>query len=373
MSTRQPSLRDEIVDAVRHGRASSRTELSELLGIAPSTVTTHVQALLDAGVLDQTGAAASSGGRPRTILRFGDTDGRVLAADLGGGHARVAQLDLSGRILQSSTIDLADRGDPTGTLGDIAAAMRALGTEGMRGVAMALPGPVDTEAGAMQQPARLPEWDRFPVADWLADTFGAPSAVDNDANCAALGEHRERLGTSGHSITIKAGTAIGTGIVIGGRLHRGATGAAGDITHTRVVETNGLACICGNHGCLETVASGAALARELRAAGRDAETPGDIIRLIRSGDSLATSLVRSAGSRLGDVLAGSVNLINPDAVLLTGALSTIEPFLAAVRARIYEGCHPLATQRLSIEAASLGPDAGVRGAAQLLLEQLQRA
>lgn len=373
MANRHAGLRDEIVAAVRHGQATSRTELSALLSVAPSTVTTHVQALLDTGVLHQVGAAASSGGRPRTILRFGDTDGRVLAADLGGGHARIAELDLSGRILQSSTLELGSPHDPTTTLDAIARAMRALGTAGLRGVALALPGPVDVEAGAMQQPARLPEWDRFPVADWMTTAFDAPAAVDNDANCAALGEHRARLGTAGHSITIKAGTAIGTGIVIDGQLHRGATAAAGDITHTRVVDVDGIACICGNHGCLETVASGAALARELRAAGRAVETPGDIIALVRSADSLATSLVRTAGSRLGDVLAGSVNLINPDAVLLTGALSTIEPFLAAVRARIYEGCHPLATQRLTIEAASLGADAGVRGAAQLLLERLQRA
>ena len=113
-----------------------------------------------------------------------------------------------------------------------------------------------------------------------ATTYGVPAAVDNDANLAALGEHRLRFGPDEHSITVKAGTAIGAGIIVGGRVHRGATGAAGDITHTRIDSSGDIPCSCGNTGCLETVASGASLVRQMHERGRtDVMTTDEVLAL----------------------------------------------------------------------------------------------
>jgi predicted NBD/HSP70 family sugar kinase len=240
----------------------------------------------------------------------------------------------------------------------------------LRGIGISLPGPVDPVVGAVDRPSRMPGWPGFRVGEHLAARFGVPVAVDNDANLAALGEHRLRLGDAHHSITVKAGTSIGSGIIVDGRLHRGATSAAGDITHTRIDIDAGVACACGNVDCLETVASGAGMVRLLRAAGYEVDTTAEVLKLALDADPTASHLVRQAGTHLGQVLSGVVNFFNPHALFLTGSLSSSEPFIAAVRSRVYASCHPLVTQTLTIEAAKTGADAILYGAARLVLDRL---
>jgi predicted NBD/HSP70 family sugar kinase len=154
------------------------------------------------------------------------------------------------------------------------------------------------------------------------------------------------------------------GVIADGRPYRGGTGA----THVRVEAAQDTPCSCGNTGCLETVASGAALVRILRERGLDVTSTKDVVRLARDADPEATRAVRQAGRYLGRVLAANVNFFNPDAVYLGGILSTLEPFVAAVRSQLYEGCHPLVTEHLIIERAALGADAGLVGAGQFALQ-----
>ena len=373
-STRQHAR--QIVELIARGEAQSRSDLARLLQLAPSTVSLRVQELTDLGILHEEGVGESSGGRRPRILRLRGDRGSVLVADLGGGHARVGRVDLSGALLASTTIPVDVAEGPETTLSAVADAMRALASEidpefrGIRGVGLALPGPVDVANGSVDQPSRMPGWPGFRVREWLANEFGVPAAVDNDANLMALGEHRAQFGTSRHSVTVKAGTAIGSGIIVDGRLHRGSTWAAGDVTHTRIDAADAVPCSCGNTGCLETVASGAGLVRQMNELGIPVRGTADVLALARDADPVATTLVRTAGTYLGQVLSTVVNFFNPDALFLTGAMSSSEPFLAAVRSRIYEGCHPLVTQRLRIEAATTGADAGLLGAAHLVLDEL---
>lgn len=359
-----------ILDLVARGEARSRSELAGLLGVAASTVGLRVQALLDAGVLQEAGDGTSRGGRRPRVLQIAG-DGIVLSLDLGGRHARIGRHSLSGALqgTESIAIDLTE--GPEATLDRIAVVFDRLGTDArIHAIGVSLPGPVDIATGSVDQPSRMPGWPGFRVGEHLAARFGAPVAVDNDANLAALGEHRAQFGHIQHSITVKAGTAIGSGVVVDGRIHRGATSAAGDITHTRIDGSGDIPCSCGNTGCLETVASGASLVRQMRERGNDAvRTTSDVLTLARDADPLATSLVRTAGTHLGQALSGVVNFFNPHAVFLTGSMSASEPFIAAVRSRVYEACHPLATQRLRIEAAITGADAILHGAARLALEE----
>jgi predicted NBD/HSP70 family sugar kinase len=106
----------------------------------------------------------------------------------------------------------------------------------------------------------------------------------------------------------------------------------------------------------------------MRERGVAAAGAAEVLELARNGDPIATTLVRTAGTHLGQVLSGVVNFFNPHAVFLTGSMSASEPFLAAVRSRVYEACHPLATQTLRIESARTGPDAALYGAARLAME-----
>ncbi|MFM9373692.1 ROK family protein [Streptomyces sp. Da 82-17] len=367
------SLAEPVLELLASGRATTRTELAGLLGAAPSTISFTVGRLMTHGLLAEEGTVSSAGGRPRKLLRLGGSDGFALAADIGGRHARVGVVRPGGALSDVSTVPFATADGPDAALLALAETLEALadqhGRERLRGVGLCLPGPVDVDAGVVTLPARMPGWNRFPVRGWLEERFGAPVAIDNDANCMAVGEHTVKPPERRQSIMVKTGTGIGAGIVTDGRLYRGGTGAAGEITHVRVEAAQDIPCSCGNTGCLETVASGAALVRILRERGLDVTTTEDVVRLSSDADPEATRAVRQAGRYLGQVLAANVNFFNPDAVYLGGILSTLEPFVAAVRSRLYEDCHPLVTEHLVIERTSLGADAGLVGAGQFALQR----
>ena len=361
-----------IVELIATGAARSRTEIATALGVAPSTVGIRVQSLLDAGILREAGEGTSRGGRRPRVLQLAEA-GTILTADLGGGHARIGRHTLGGALdrIETIAIDLSE--GPKRTLERVSEVFdRFAENASVRAIGVGLPGPVVVETGSVEQPSRMPGWPGFRVGEHLTARHEVPVIVDNDANLAALGEHTSQLGGDGHSITVKAGTAIGSGIIVDGRVHRGATGAAGDITHTRIDGSGDIPCSCGNTGCLETVASGASLVRQMRERGHEAvHTTEDVLALARDADPEATTLVRTAGTHLGQALSGVVNFFNPHAVFLTGSMSGSEPFLAAVRSRVYEACHPLVTQTLRIEAARTGADAILLGAARLAMDHLE--
>lgn len=360
-----------IVDLIARGESLSRSDLARALNLAPSTVSLRVQELLDAGILQESGQVASSGGRRARRLSLNASRGRVLAAEVGGGHARLGLLDLGGRLHEARSIPLTVAEGPDATLDALTTALTELAGEAdIRGIGVALPGPVNVATGSVEQPSRMPGWRGFRVAEALSRRFDLPVVVDNDANLMALGEHDHSLGRAGHSITVKAGTSIGAGIVVSGAVHRGATGASGEITHTRLDGVADIPCSCGNRGCLDTIASGAALVRQMQEHGYEVETTADVLQRARDSDPIATTLVRTAGTHLGQVLSGVVNFFNPDALFLTGSMSTSEPFIAAVRSRIYEACHPLVTRTLRIESARSGQDAALYGAARLVRDRI---
>ncbi|GAB3273564.1 ROK family protein [Kineosporia babensis] len=359
----------QVLKLVVSGRATSRAELSRQLKAAPSTISVAVQALLEQGLITEEGTGASTGGRPRKILRPGGGDRYALVADLGGSHARIGTVGPGAELTDARTIALDITQGPQVSLERLVSELSTLTDRpGVpQAVGIALPGPVDVPGGFADSPSRMPGWDGFRVRDWLTERLELPVAVGNDANFMALGEHSVQDPARRQSVTVKAGSAIGAGIVIDGSLYQGATGAAGDITHVRVTSAGQTPCGCGNTGCLETVASGAALARLLRDRGVQAHNAADVVALVRAFHPEAGLLVRNAGRALGEVLAANVSFFNPDAVYLGGVMSTLEPFVAAVRSQLYESCHPLATQRLVIEQVSLGADAGLVGAAQAAL------
>jgi len=366
------SLAERVLELLASGQATTRTELAELLGAAPSTISFTVSQLVAHGLVAEQGTRSSTGGRPRKVLRLGGTEGFAVAADLGGRHAHVGVVLPGGGLTDVSTVPFATAEGPQAALPGLAETLEALaerhGRELLRGVGLCLPGPVDVQSGLVTLPARMPGWNRFPVRDWLEDRFGVPAAIENDANCMAVGEHTVQPAERRQSIMVKTGSGIGAGVIADGKLYRGGTGAAGEITHVRV-DAGDTPCSCGNTGCLETVASGAALVRILRERGLDVATTEDVVRLASDADPEATRAVRQAGRYLGMVLAANVNFFNPDAVYLGGILSTLEPFVAAVRSQLYEGCHPLVTEHLVIERASLGADAGLAGAGQFALQR----
>ncbi|MEV4659547.1 ROK family transcriptional regulator [Micromonospora sp. NPDC049301] len=374
----------ELLRWVASGAAVSRADLSRLSGLSPSTVSQRVEALINQGLLEETGAGRSRGGRrPRQLAV--PTGGAVVGAiDLGAHHARIGTLDLSGRVVQARTLPVSIEDGPEVVLGALlsevaalAAAPEVIGAASaagaLRGIGIGIPGPVQHTTGRIVSPSRMPGWNGFDVAAFCADRVEVPVIVDNDANLMALGAHRTAHPELDHAVYIKAGTGIGSGVISGGRLHRGAQGSAGDISHCRVVADPAPPCTCGNAGCLEAVASGAALVTALRDQGVPVSDLTGVIRLIDDGDRQATALARQAGRAIGEILAVVVNFFNPQVVAIGGRLADCEPLLASVRATLYERCLPLATQTLLIERVTTGQDVGIMGAAHLVIDHVVAA
>ncbi len=351
----------------------TRSVLAKETGLAPSTVSAKITELMDAGLVQEGGAAPSRGGRPGRLLSISYTSGRIAVISMGAKHARLGLADFSRTILCSSAIDIDVADGPERTVELLANEVRALlerdGGD-LLSVGICLPGPVDAVRRVVVAPSRMPGWHNQDVGALLEKQLGVPAITDNDANMAALGEYLSRADAAANSITVLAGTGVGTGIIAGGELYRGSTYASGDITHTKVEAAADRMCTCGNRGCLETIASGAAIVRDLNQSGIKVGDIFEVLDMVRDGDPTANGAIREAGRQLGLALSTVVNFFNPGDVYLTGALSAASVYVAAVRSQLYERCLPLATAGLRVEAAQAGGEAGMIGAAELAIIHL---
>lgn len=365
------TLRDQTLSLLASGTVTSRAGLIEALQVAPSTVTSVVRRLLEEGVILEEGVGRSTGGRRPRILRLRETKGILAVAELGGRHARVGLCAPDGglRTTEEVAIDIAagpaEVFEVVGATFDRLQAATAAGQE-LLGVGVALPGPVEFPGGRLIGPARMPGWSGVDARARLAERFPVPVVVDNDAKAAAIGEYVTRRDEFGDMIYVKAGTGIGACLVSGGQIYRGGRGLSGDVTHVRVADSGERECSCGSRGCLETVASGAALARQLAEQGSSATTIREIVAAVSDADPTVVTMVRHAGRLLGVALSGLVNFLNPDAVVIGGALSSLDVYVAATRGMLYERCLPSVTQSLTIEASVAGPDAALVGLGHLL-------
>ncbi|MET7466101.1 ROK family transcriptional regulator [Nonomuraea sp. NPDC005501] len=362
----------DLLRLVATGGAESRADLARLSGLAASSVSLRVEELIEAGLLVEEGSGTSRGGRRPRRLCLSPTAGVLAVADLGAHHARLGLLDLSGAPLVVEEVPCEIAEGPEATLDLLSDAFDRLLAERvppsvpLRGVGTGVPGPVDPATLRVVTPSRMPGWNDFPVADHLRARYDLPVLVENDANLMAAGEARSWPGCD-NLMVLKVGTGIGCGVIVNGRLHRG-RGAAGDISHVRVSSDSSVICACGHPDCLEAYASGAALSAALADAGVEVQHTSGIVDLVNDAVPEATSMVRNAGRRIGEVLTVLVNFFNPDVVVVGGSLSAAEPLITSIRAAVYERCLPLATRDLEIAPARAGRDAALLGAGSLLLD-----
>lgn len=383
-----------VLDLVRSGGARTRPELARRSGLGRTVVSQRLGQLEAAGLVTEGDLGTSTGGRAPRELRFRADAGVLLVASLGvtGFDAGVA--DLSGRLVdhRSRAWDIAT--GPEASLSRVECLFDELladrGAPAVWGVGLGVPGPVEFASGRPVAPPIMPGWDGYPVRDRLATRYDAPAFVDNEVNLMALGEYRAGRGVgSPDLVLVKIGTGIGAGLISGGRLHRGAQGSAGDIGHVgltgSVPGAEQVVCRCGNVGCLEAFAGGAALARDATAAALDNRgehlterlakageiTSDDVVRAAEFGDRVAVELLSRAGRLVGDTVAAIVNFFNPSTILLGGRVGTSgDLLLAGVRQSVYRRSLPLATRDLQIARASLGERAGPTGAGCMVVDEL---
>ena len=336
-----------------------------------------MDALISQRLVVPAGGSVSTGGRPPQMFAFNRDAGVVLSADLGATHSRLAVTDLGGEVLVEGAEEIAIAQGPDPVLSWLESTFDELlagvgrSHDDVRGIGVGVPGPVEFATGTPVAPPIMPGWDGYRVSDRLADYFGAPTLVDNDVNIMALGEHWKAWRAYDHLLFVKVATGIGCGIITDGRIHRGAQGAAGDIGHIHLPEHDDVLCRCGNVGCLEAVAGGAAMAATLRAEGVPTADARDVVRHVREGLPRAIQLVRQAGRELGEVLAASVNFFNPSVIVVGGDIGEVhEQLLAGVREFTFQRSLPLATRDLRVVQSRLGDGAGVVGAAIMVIEHV---
>ena len=334
--------------------------------MARATVTQRLDELEEAGLLIRRAGAVSTGGRPPEIFEFNSEGGLFLIADLRPLKARLAVTDLDAGIRSRLDVQIDVSEGPRKVLESIVRRLALLLEEAqvddvpIRGIGLAVPGPVEFATGQVVSPPVMKGWDRFDIPGFVASTSPWPCQVlvDNDANAMAYGEYLATDAKHPNMLTIEAGTGIGCGIVIDGRLYRGTLGSAGDLghipfTHPEQADPEPI-CKCGNRGCIEAYAGGWAIARDLHAMGHaEVRVADDLTDLLRAHDSDTLALIRSAANVLGFAISDAVSLLNPSRVVVGGLLSLAdEPLIAGIRAVVYGRSRPLATRRLGSRSVS---------------------
>ena len=372
-----PAAPGDVLTLLRAAGPLTRAEVMARTGLSRSTVTQRLDALLRAGLVVSAGPGSTARGRPADQFAFHRDHGALLVADVGASGLRAALTDLSGAIRHERTavVDVAE--GPAAVLGLVSDLFSALLADAGRspsavhGIGLDVPGPVDFARGRVVSPPIMSGWDGYDIAGWFRPRFGCPVLVENDVNAMAFGEHRG-LPDADPLLVIKIGTGIGAGIVSGGRVFRGADGAAGDIGHLQLTVPGEAAppvCRCGNTGCVEARAGGWALIRDLRAAGHDVADVDGVVALVARGDRTAVALTRAAGRLIGTAVADAVSLLNPRAVVLTGQLAAAEEqLMAGVREMVYRRSLPLATARIDISRSTLGNRGGLIGTSLLVAD-----
>jgi glucokinase len=310
---------------------------------------------------------------------------RVIGIDAGGTNLRGGVVD-EGLVVHHRVHRQwrgADRQETLDIMVEAAEEVRAVAPN-VEAVGFGIPALVEWEAGVARWSTHLPLED-VPFRDLMSERLGLPVFVDNDANVAMLAEHRHGAARGArHAVLVALGTGIGSGLVLDGRLYRGATGVGAELGHM-VVDLDGPPCQggCPGRGCLEVLASGTAIgtagaeagrrepesALGRRLAGGGEITGGLVTELAHDGDELARSVLEEIGRRLGAGLTGVVNVFNPEVVVVGGgALAAGELLLEPARRVVAEHALPPAREAARIVPAHFGDESGMLGAALLALD-----
>lgn len=367
-----------VLDLLARSGRLSRADLTRATGLSRATVSALVRDLLEQGRVVETtdrGQPHKGGsGRPPTLLSLRGPSGILVGIDIGHRHVHVAVADMTATVLAERFHPIDVDHDSEGVL-DRATAMVAglleeVGVDASQvsAVGMGVPGPVDPRTG---QPSSsiLPGWRGVAPAEEMHRRIGVAVRIDNDANIGALGElsHGAARGLA-DVIYVKAAAGIGAGLVLGGRLHRGVGGRAGEIGHVRLDDA-GPVCRCGNRGCLETLVSAPKLVELLQPAYDEELTVERMLELGQTGDVGVNRVLTDAGRSIGRVLADLCNHINPAAIVMGGVMGQSDALLTGVRDSVDRYAQPDTASAIRVARGALGDRAEVMGALTLALDR----
>jgi predicted NBD/HSP70 family sugar kinase len=321
--------RERVLGALRERGRISQADIARMTGLSRTTVHTFVAELKDSGMVHEVEASVPDvrGGRPAVLLVLRDSSLAVVGIDFGHSHVQVAVADLVHNLLAERRCDLdvnhhaAEALDTATRMVDEVLIEAHMQRKSLIGAGIGIPGPVDRARGTVGSTTILPGWTGLRIENEMQERLGIPVEIENDANLGALAEMSWGAGRECANFAyIKVATGIGAGLVIDGRLLRGASGTAGEIGHTTLDESGAL-CYCGNRGCLETVASGPAIIQLVGLVDGEVPSLSRIVELAVAGDVRCRRAISDAGHEIGVAVAGLCNLINPERVIVGGLLS----------------------------------------------------
>jgi predicted NBD/HSP70 family sugar kinase/biotin operon repressor len=374
---RRSNLRT-ITALLSSGGAQSRADLARGSGLSRTTVSSLVTELLDTGLVVETedrGTPYKGGsGRPPLLVTLAIRPGRVAGVDIGHRHVRVAVADRSATIL--AEVETLTDADPHGSAtldiaGDLvrsAAEQAGVRVEDLLTIGLCVPAPIDRRSARVDQ-AVLPGWRGLAPAQELAHPGGGPVVVDNDANLGAMAEHQHGAGQGvADLLYVKLASGVGAGLVLGGRLHRGTAGLAGEVGHVLARE-GGDVCRCGSRGCLETEVSTRRLLELLGSVyGEDLDLAG-LLRLDAEGETAVRRVLTDAGHTVGRVLAGLCTTLNPARIVVGGSLGSSATLVAAIRNGVDRYAHPEAAASCEVVSGKFGGHAELIGSVALAVSR----
>ncbi len=372
LSSLREANRAQIVDAVRRFGGLTQVEISESTGLSAATVSSIVKELARAGAVDVRATVRS--GRRAQLVTLTHRVGLAVGLQIGHRQLRVLLGDAGHDVLAERTLPLPHDHRVDTTLDRAALLVVDLlervgaSLDDVLGIGIGLPAPVDEATGMISVRGILRGWDEVHVAQVLAKRLARPVFVDNDANLGALAE--STLGASRpyrDSVYVRVSYGVGAGIVLAGQVHRGAAGVAGEIGHVQVHATGAL-CRCGRRGCLDTVVGATALLDEL------GPTHGslalrDVVTGALAGDPLLVATIADVGVRIGAVVAGLAQAVDPQCVVVGGELAEAgELLIGPLREAVRRGALLNQIAPLEVVPAELGQRAEVMGALLLALQ-----
>src|SRR3954447_12734738 len=372
-----------VVEALRLRGSASRSDLVEITGLSRTTITSLLGELQSRGLItsdSDTDRSERGRGRPPVVIRLAPSAGAALGVAFGHSHVHVAVADLSSTVLAERRRDIDVDASASAALDAAAELIDEVLTDAgldraqIIAAGMGIPGPIAVPSGRVGSSSILPGWEGLDPAQALAERLGGVHVEAlNDANLGALAEASLGAGKGISDVVyVKISSGIGAGLVLGGRLHYGISGNAGEIGHVQVRD-DGVACRCGNRGCLETVAAVPAVLAALRPAhGERLDLPG-VLELAARGDVATTRVIKDAGRAVGRALGDLCNVVNPGAIIVGGDLSAAgAPLLDGIRDSVDRYAQPEAAVAVDVRRSELGSRAEVLGALTLVIGDTQR-
>lgn len=370
----------DVLQLIYERGPASRAGLARELGVAPSYVSLLAQQLVAIGVVCEEGVAPSNGGRPGKLLQVNPELAHLIGVDVGTINCRVLVADFLGKILAFQQFRSDAQRGPDHLLGLIHREIRGYrqAFPGVRAIGVAQSGVIEPGTGTLLFWPKVTGWRDVPLKTIFETEHGLPTIVEDSARSMAVAERAFGQGKGlANFVHVMVGSGIGATLFVNGELYTGCSGLAGELGHTTIDE-DGELCSCGNRGCLEVYASGWAIVHRVRTAlangvtstlGRQFETRPEelsvemIVAAARGGDRLSSTVLSEAGTHLGTALADIVNLLNPEKIILGGAVSRaggellLNPLLYFLKARAFQrsvSATKVVISQLNDQASGLG-------------------